>query len=249
MFRKVIKFSIITLLIIAILNIPVKTRQGFNYDINIFELPLYIKLSEFIDRDYHYRTLVNKIISGARAEEEKALAIFNWVTENIRAVPDGFDVIDDHVLNIIIRRYGTADQMCDVFTTLCVYSGIPAFRGIAGPDYNDMKISIAYVMLDRKWRVFDVYRKLFFRNRDGDIASVNDIISDIDIVREKGTLVKDVPYADFYSTLTPINKDFVSKEEKQAPLSRAIYEISRLFGRDKGNRYIKDSLSENENIR
>lgn len=224
--------AIISVIFIAIvLNIPVATRQGINFKVRTLEIPLYIKVIEFIDRDYHYRRLVREITENQSTSEAKTIAILDWVKENIRDVPEGFDIIDDHVLDIIIRRYGSSDQMTDVFTTLCAYSRVPAFRSLLKLTTGDENMPIAYVKLKGKWRVFDVHHNAYFLNREGEIASVEDIISDVSIVKAKGIKTKGVAYEEFFRDLEPIEKDFISKEQKQMPLYRIVYEVKSLFGK------------------
>ena len=224
--------AIISVIFIAIvLNIPVATRQGINFKVRTLEIPLYIKVIEFVDRDHHYRRLVREITENQSTSEAKTIAILDWVKENIRDVPEGFDIIDDHVLDIIIRRYGSSDQMTDVFTTLCAYSRVPALRSLLKLTTGDENMPIAYVKLKGKWRVFDVHHNAYFLNREGEIASVEDIISDVSIVKAKGIKTKGVAYEEFFRDLEPIEKDFISKEQKQMPLYRIVYEVKSLFGK------------------
>lgn len=226
MIRKILIFFLILGIITVILNLPVTTKQGIDGIVRTFKIPLYIKIIEFLDRDYWYRILAEEITRGSVTDKEKVMAIFNWVIDNIHKPPKGFVIFDDHVLNIIMRRYGARDQMADVFTTLCVYSGVPAFWRFESLRKGERfhYIEVSYVLLDNKWRVFDVSRNTFFLNKDGEIASLEDILSDISIVQNK-----EVPYEDYFKNLKPINKNFISKEQKQMPLFRIIYEIQRIF--------------------
>ncbi len=165
MLKKVVTSILFFALMGVVLNIPVTTRQGINGVVRIYKIPFYIKTIEFMNRNYQHRRLAAEITSGCRTDKEKTMAIFDWVVKNIRKPPEGFDIFDDHVLNIIIRRYGASDQMADVFTTLCVYSGVPAMRMPVRLQDGRKAITLSYVLLDNKWRVFDVYRNLFFLNK------------------------------------------------------------------------------------
>ena len=57
----------------------------------------------------------------------RVLAVFDWTARRIQPTPEGWPVVDDHILNIIIRGYGMTDQRADVFATLTTYAGVPAF--------------------------------------------------------------------------------------------------------------------------
>lgn len=227
MIKKILRYFLALILIAAILTFPVKTKKGINYTLTVLRIPLYVKVTEYLDRNYWYKRLTDGITAGCATDTEKVIAIFNWVMENIHRMPPGFDVIDDHTLNVIIRRYGTHDQMADAFTTLCVYAGIPAFFRSEEIQEGKRHIILSYVLLDNKWRVFDVYRKTFFLNKAGEIASVEDIVSDPSIAEGRAGAREAVNYEDFFNDLKPIKEDFTSKAQKQVPILRLKYEIKR----------------------
>lgn len=233
MLKRIVASFLIVILIGLILNVPVEVRQGMNGVVRVYKIPFYIKTIEFLGRNYQYKRLAGEITSGCYTNKEKTMALLDWVVKNIRKPPKGFDIFDDHVLNIIIRRYGLDDQMADVFTTLCIYSGVPAVRIPARLQDGRKSITLSYVLLDDKWRVFDVYRNLFFLNKTGEIASVEDIISDISIVKSRNIKVEDIAYEEFFKYPKPINTGSMSKEQKQVPFFRIMYEIRCLFGLEK----------------
>ena len=113
--------------IIFVLNIETSIMQGVDGHQREIKMPLYAKGIQFLARHYEYARLAREITKNAKTDKEKVLRIFDWTHENIKRVSRGMPVVDDHVLNIIIRGYGTNDQFQDVFTTLCAYNGIPAF--------------------------------------------------------------------------------------------------------------------------
>ena len=77
------------------------------------------------------------------------------------------------------------------------------------------------------------YYFYFYISERGEVAGVEDIVSDISIVASKGITYKGVPYEDFFKDLKLIDTRFMSKEQKQVPLFRIIYEVKRLFGYEK----------------
>ena len=112
---------------VALLWWPATTRQGIDFRQRTILQPLYLKAMDFISRDGHYRLLAREIVQGAATDEARALQIYAWTRDHIRPVPPGLPVVDDHIWHIIIRGYGTDDQVNDVFTTLCAYAGLSAF--------------------------------------------------------------------------------------------------------------------------
>lgn len=216
----------------AILNLPVTTRQGINYSLRTIKIPLYVKILEFIDRDYHYRILVKDIVKGCKSEEEKVLAIFNWTCQNIKTnIPEGWPIVDDHILNIIIRGYGVHDQLADVFATLCTYAGMPATMYGLTPRGSRNKLVVAAVYLDREWRIFDPYHGKYFINREGKIASIQDIISNSSLVnkQQNSFLFNGCEYFRYFESLEKINRQAISqlRSRQQMPIFRLGSEIKK----------------------
>ncbi|MBI4620222.1 MAG: transglutaminase domain-containing protein [Desulfobacterales bacterium] len=215
-----------------VINIDVSTRQGVNYVVNERTIPLYIKTFNFFHRHFEHKRLTKDIIRGSEADEEKVLAIFDWTVKNIKKVPSGMPIIDDHVLNIIIRGYGTSDQSADVFTTLCVYAGIPAAMYKISPKNSDTYTVISIVNLRGRNLVFDTYLGNYFRNTKGQIASIRDIIETPSLVSQAKNqpIIKGIAYTKYYEGLKPIKEFQTPRGELQMPLRRLVYEIRRKFG-------------------
>jgi hypothetical protein len=161
--------------LVVVANVPVTTRQGVNFEVSEHRLPLYLKSFEFLDRNAQYRQLANEIAGAATSDEARVLAVFNWTARRIQPAPEGWPVIDDHILNIIIRGYGTSDQRADVFATLTTYAGVPAFwQSVKEPRTRDGVI-FSFVRVDRRWVVMDVADGFAFRNTGGELASPQDL--------------------------------------------------------------------------
>lgn len=234
--NRIIAISVI-ILCIAIANIPVTTRQGIDYEVRVFKIPLYIKAIEFIDRDYHYKKLVGDIIKGKAGDKARILTIFDWVGANIATdIPAGWPVYDDHVLNIIIRRYGTSDQVSDVFATLATYAGYPSIvRKITVPD-SAGKFCVTLVDLNGRTLVFDPYFKNYFLDDKSEIATPEYIKQnyprlvpvnpEVEKIQYKG-----VRYMDYFRYLASTQPDFNrAKAYRQMPGMRFIYELRKLTG-------------------
>lgn len=240
--RKHIAFLTIVLCITALLFLPTTIKQAIDGEIRIIRLPLIIKITEFVNRDYHYRRLAREIVFDADTDKEKVLAIFNWVIQNINTDfprTGNWHIIDDHISNIIIRRYGTADQVADVFATLCVYAGMPAFWDkIKREEYKEEKsIILSFVKLDGAWRIFDVYNRVYFKNENREIASLKEILEREKIITNNGEKLEDckIDYLDYLSNLKPVEIKTALRAQRQTPIGRIVYEIRRLI---KGERYL-----------
>jgi hypothetical protein len=158
----------------ALIFVHVPTKQGVNYEVRSYSMPLYIKMIEFLDRDYQYRRIVREIVSGKTSDGEKAVAIFDWCVRNIKHQPKELAIIDDHPYSIIVRGYGVDDQLEDVFTILCTYAGYEAFykmfRTPAGKDNF-----ISFVKFGGKWHAFSAWGNAYPRDDGGHPVPVEDL--------------------------------------------------------------------------
>lgn len=230
--KKIVIYITIAALVIITLNIKLPTKQGINYDVRIYKIPLYIKLIEFIDRDYRYRELSRKIVKDMRGDRDKAMAILKWVHSNIKTdIPEGWPVYDDHIWYIIIRGYGESDQVADVFTTLSAYAGLPSgWTRVFVPGHKNSLV-LSFVKINERWYIFDVFQNSYFTNDSGDIASVEDILSDR---YEKESALKkingsDLTYEDYFKYMKQYMYDIESRPRKQMLLQRILYEASNFF--------------------
>jgi len=217
--------------IIAILNVPVTTQQGINYQLHTIKLPLYLKLFNFLDRHFNYSELVENILNGVQAtEQEKALAIFTWTYNNIKKRPDALPVVDDHVWYTIIRGYGVSDQFSDVFTTLCNYANISAFfTWIYSSDKKD-RIPISFVRIGQRWCLFDPYNGIYFVNLEEKIASTEEL----NVGKWKPICISELPreyvdYNRYFSNLSLTKDYYLSRARIQSPLRRVIYQIRKVI--------------------
>jgi len=233
--KSIILFSVIGFLISGyiMLTLEVSIRQGVNGVVSARKMPLYMKVMDFLTRSNHYKLLVEDITKNCKTDEEILKALFKWTSSNIRTVPEGFPIVDDHVDSIIIRGYGTNDQSADVFTTLA------AFCGFKGGIYS-IKIypegyihNISVIEKDEDFLLFDTYSKFFFYNGSNKIATLNEITKDINLVKN---VTKDFKlygkyfYYRFFEHLKPVDKIGWSKADLQVPSKRLLYIGGRFIG-------------------
>jgi len=230
--RHIFTALLLALAFIVMMNIGTSINVGVDWHYRHIKMPLYIKWTQFLARHYEYARLVGEITAGCRSDEDKALAILAWTRANLKDVPQGMSICDDHILYIIIRGYGIPEQFQDVFTTLCVYSKVPAFYGKAYDKNHRTRYTLSFVKLDRKWRVFDAYYGKYFRNAKGEIASIDDIVNDFSIINNSDqgvAMVGGVPYKEYYSNLKAITVPQTLRAETQMPLQRILYEAKKVM--------------------
>ena len=132
MFFKKNKLSVfIIFLFICILfglNKTTSQRFGIDYVVSEYEIPLYLKLYNFYGRHLNYKFIVNNITKNSDSDIEKVFDISIWLSNNIKKIPKGVEVIATPPSTIIARRLGTTDQFADLLSVMLVYSGINSFN-------------------------------------------------------------------------------------------------------------------------
>lgn len=215
--------------LIVFLNIPATTAQCINYNCRIITIPLYLKGLDFFERHYNYAFLAKEIAKDSKNSRERLMRIFEWAYSNIRPVPDGLPVVDDHAWHIIIRGYGTDDQVQDVFTTLCNYNGINAFFDyVYGKHENDKKY-LSFAKINDKWFVFDAGNGVYFVNNRGDFASTGEILKGDWKPVSLSSGSRPFDYAPYFKNLKSVNCNdwYLMRAALQSPLRRLMFWIRK----------------------
>jgi len=217
---------------LAISTWTVTTRQGINSRVSTREIPFYVKIMDFFHRHYKYEAFTAEITPGLNSDRERVLAVFDWTRRNIRKTLEDGPVVDDHVLNIIIRGHGLDDQMADVFTTLSTYAGVPAFWSFLALPGSKEKLVLSFARVDGRWVVFDVANGVIFQKDRGDLASVEEIAANPGLVEGAAGALRylGVPYQRYFQGFTPPSVPNTLRAEKQMPWRRLIFEAKRLLG-------------------
>lgn len=208
---------------------PTTTRYGVNYRWSSKRIPLFEKMVNFVSRDLQLRRLAGEVAGGAASEEQKVLTIFAWVVRNVQPTPPGFPVVDDHVLHILIRGYGAADQRTEALAVLASYNGMPATAAtVSIPDTRALLV-LALVQVKGRIAVFDVDHELVFRNEAGQLADLDDIARAPSLVTNvvRGISIYGVPYERYVAGFRDLRPAY-SRMEQQKPWPRIKFEVGRL---------------------
>jgi len=225
--RRIIIAAIIIAAIAALVLVQVPTKQGINYVVRTYKVPLYIKIIEYIDRNYHYNRIVREITYGLVADDDKVLAIFSWCVQHVKPQPAELPIVDDHQHNIIIRGYGVNDQCEDIFTLLCNYAGFESFyKGFASVDGKNFYVSL--VKMHGAWRPFSAYYAACI-HKDGKLLSVDDLKSDSILMEQ---FVRQIPGLDAKSLAEQLKRtEFKASSIRvrgQNPFGRLKFHIEKL---------------------
>ena len=221
-------------LLLVMMNTSVTIKQGVNYKVGLVRMPLYLKVLDFFDRHFNYKNLVTKIVKAGDSDSERALKILEWVAANIKRVPEGMPVMDDHVWYTIVRGYGVNDQFSDVFTTLCNYAGLKAFYDdVPGKD-GAGSIYLSFVKIDNVWTAIDPYNSVYFEDRFGKLAGIDALKKGDYIKRSLGKDTAAGPdYKKYFGNLKDIKNVKLTRSSIQSPLNRFVFEIRKQLNLEK----------------
>lgn len=212
--KKLIICLLIFICVTAVLNLPLTTKQGIDGVLTVKRIPLYVKACGFFYRDYQYFDLAREITRGITDDNSRVKAIYEWTVQNIKRQPSDLPVIDDHIWDIIVRRYGTSDQMADVFTTLASYAGYEAFWDKGRLSDTGKNIILSFVKIGGTWYIFDIDNKRYLL----DMGELTDDESE------------DRMYAEYMKVIdgSKFRGDF-RRPDKQKIVHRILYEIKGIF--------------------
>lgn len=214
----------------VVASLPAHRKIGVNFVVTDHTLPLWIKAVDFIDRDLNLAQTARQVLAGTASDEARSLAALDWTRAHVKDQPKGLPIIDDHVWHVVVRGYGEPDQQADVFTTLLVYEGVPAYWMLIGTPPDELPLS--YVRLGDQWRVFDVGRGIVFRTVTGALATPEDLVRDASLVeRSARGHVEDVAgYLEYFRGYQAPQPPDVLRADLQMPGRRTLHEMKRLAG-------------------
>lgn len=201
---------------------PVATRQGVNYQVRETRMPLGWKIIHFLSRHHQMMVLSRQIVQRHMTEEERALAIYDWVRANLYlGVPEGLPVVDDHVFHIAIRHYGTEDQWADLFTALCAYAGLRARWDYVHTPTSKRVAAVPVVTIGGRLIVMDPYRGFVAQSSTGELLDLSGLQQ---LIRSGGLvsgrrLVRGVPYEEALLALSA-SSGGMNRGVSQMPLPR-----------------------------
>ena len=221
-------------LLFGIASLPTHIQTARNYKLETIRMPLGWKTIHFLSRHHQMILLAREIISSKAPEEEKAMAVYRWVRAHIyRGVPAGLPVMDDHVLYVAVRGYGTEDQMADLFTALCTYVGLTARWSTIYSKEGSALGSVSMVRITGRWVVMDPFRDYIARIPSGELEDLQNLQGRLR--RESVNLgIPAVRGASYEQFLLILDQDAflrkgVDRGSSQIPLRRIWGEIKKRF--------------------
>lgn len=215
------------LTVVGVAHLEVTTKQGVNFEVTTHRMPLYVKALQFINRSVQYEQIADEVTEGAVSDADRALKVFDWTRRQIKPTPKDWTILDDHILHIIIRGHGVNDQQADVFATLATYSGVPAFWTKVRLQPEGPGVILSFALVDGRWRVFDVFAGIAFRDDTGKLATMDGLRGRPDLVPAsmRTVLVEGLAYEDIVTRASMPAIPETLRAELQMPTARLWYQV------------------------
>lgn len=221
-------FFVLMVALVMVANTPTTTNVLVDYAPRPVTQPLYAKAIAFIDRDIQMRQLAERVVGDAKDDVEKAERVLRWTNANVRPTPSGMPTVDDHPYNTVVRGYGDADQAADVFANLAAYSGMSGGLVLSRGTDGSMLYAFAVLRIGGAERLFDVREGFAFRDRNGGLASVDDLRADPSLL--SGLAAPRGPRGITYLTLIErLEPGPHRRPTDQMLFSRLLLEVKRLL--------------------
>jgi len=243
-----IKIVILGLLILLVFVGQLNTSRkiSINYEVTKYELPLYVKILDFINRHNNYKFLTKSINNDKLSDKEKIIYLTNWVNLNIKKIEvnQNIDIVDNHPITIIERRLAIDEQFSDILSVLLVYSDIDSFFKFIKTGKLTETYPLTFFKINNYWSIIDPQYGVFFvdeKNNFIDITNLKD--ENWDLVDTKFQSINNDNHYNYYKNRFNEFKEiklFYSQIFLNTPTTIQINSINK-FKRG-GRSYVQDPL-------
>ena len=191
--KKIFAFIILFFIIVIWLNNYLYTQSILNASFTN-KLPIHrtivLNIYDCLQGVIAYHKIIQQFNVYPRYSEEKLQKMVSWVYENIRPqnfAPSPTIPINDNYFNMLRRGYGYCDTDAQAFDMLAVMQGYKV-HSLA---LYDVKIkqsphTLNEIYWNGKWIVVDPWKNIIFRNEQGHLLTVKDIISHPEVLHKYG---------------------------------------------------------------
>lgn len=205
-------------------QIPVTSREGVGEIVKEHRLPLWEKVARFWVRHAEFQRMAEEAAGGETDPQRRVVRLLDWTRAQVRLQPEGLPFIDDHISHIVLRHYGNAGQLAEVFTALTTYTGNEGRWEWSKPPGGGAGLVLAFVRSDRGWWVFDVAHGVWFERPDGGVATIDDFrdMARLTVHGHAPDPYGGRPYRDFYGHLDAVWRVSFSRAYEQMPWYRLL---------------------------
>lgn len=229
-------FFILVFLVAIFALLPIcETKIADGQGVITCRTTLFAKIWDFLEREQNFRRIVVEITHNQHTDEEKILAIYEWVRTNIKVIPSGWESLpESHELNILIHRYATNEDRARIFCILTTFAGYPGMRYHSVLNYNPETEAgmVSIINLSGRWLYLDLTNNIYFTYKGG-LTSIEDIKEHPEeLIANGGGHIKDRTYfieSAKYLKDVELKSPYFTRGDLQMLFPRIQYEILKLF--------------------
>lgn len=218
--------GVLVLIILLVGSIPTQSLEGVDDSLKIHRMPLWEKIARFYLRHQDLKRMVAGAAQGETDPQRRALKLLDWTRKTVRQIPPEFPLVDDHISHIVLRHYGNAGQMAEVFTTLTTYAGNEGRWEWHAPPGAREAVVLSFVQSEEGWWVFDISNGGWFETASGQIATITDFKRP-ETLQRRGVApeaLAGTPYLAYFQDLEAVWKRSFSRAHGQTPWHRLLIE-------------------------
>ena len=214
----------VLLLALLVGQIPTTGLEAVDDRMVVHEMPLWEKAVKFYLRDKEFRLWAEEAAGGETDPQRRVLRLMEWTRNQVKPIPQGQPLVDDHISHIVLRHYGNGGQLSEVFTALTTYTGNEGRWEAYRPSGASERVSLCFIEVEGKWRVLDVWNGGWFETPSGQIAAIEDFTHP-ERLRRRGyapELLGGVPYISYFQDVQGVFMRSFSRARGQMPWPRLL---------------------------
>lgn len=213
------------LLVALVGQIPTTGLEGVDDRMIVHRMPLWEKATKFYLRHREFQRWAEEAAGGEPDPQRRVLRLMEWTRSQVKPIPSGLPLVDDHISHVVLRHYGNDGQLAEVFTALATYTGHEGrwWEGVPPPGASARAI-LCFIESGDKWWVLDVWNGGWFETPSGQIATIEDF-KNPERLRQRGhapELLGGVPYISYFQDVQGVFMHSFSRARGQMPWPRLL---------------------------
>ncbi|MDE3242187.1 MAG: hypothetical protein KGO52_05645 [Nitrospirota bacterium] len=217
----------LALLVTLIGQIPTTGLEGVDDRMIVHRMPLWEKAAKFYLRHRQFQRWAEEAAGGETDPQRRVLRLMEWTRSQVKPIPSGLPLVDDHISHIVLRHYGNDGQLSEVFTALTTYTGNEGRWEAYSPPGASARAALCFIESEGKWWVFDVWNDGWFETPSGQIATIEDF-KHPEQLRRRGQapeLLGGLPYINYFQDVEGVFVRSFSRASGQMPWHRLLMVI------------------------
>ncbi|MDE3118892.1 MAG: hypothetical protein KGL03_07745, partial [Nitrospirota bacterium] len=217
----------LALLVTLIGQIPTTGLEGVDDRMIVHRMPLWEKAAKFYLRHRQFQRWAEEAAGGETDPQRRVLRLMEWTRSQVKPIPSGLPLVDDHISHIVLRHYGNDGQLSEVFTALTTYTGNEGRWEAYSPPGASARVALCFIESEGKWWVFDVWNGGWFETPSGQIATIEDF-KHPEQLRRRGQapeLLGGLPYINYFQDVEGVFVRSFSRASGQMPWHRLLMVI------------------------